>query len=182
MACEEAAGKRKTGCAAPALLLCAALSWTTRAAASSAEELRGVRTFTINVESLDEHAMKCALSTQAIEASAKSVLQRSKIVVRPPGSPNPDTFLYYNVNVISLPNGQCFYSFSLDAQLIGALKIGTRVNVGAYTAWHKAGIRSTFNANAAKTLSYDIEDVTRSFVAAWSEANPERPASGAARK
>jgi hypothetical protein len=172
------------GIASPAAapLLCAALCLATTAAASTAEELRGVRAFTIHVESLDEHALKCAISTQAIEASARSVLKRSKVALRPSGSPNPDTFLYYNVNVISLPSGQCFYSFSLDAQLIGALKAGARVNVGAYTAWHRAGIRSTFNANAAKTLAYDIEDVTRSFVAAWSEVNPDRPAGGPARK
>jgi hypothetical protein len=169
---EATPGNRKVNSAAACLFLCACTAFATDAAASTAEELRGVRTFAINVESLDDHAIKCAISTQGVEASARSILQKSKVLIRPPGSPDAGTFLYYNVNVISLPSGQCFYSFSLDAQLIGALKIGTRVNVGAYTAWHRGGIRSTFNANAARTLSYDIEDVTRSFVAAWSEVNP----------
>ncbi len=158
---------------AAAFLLCACTSLATHAAASTAEELRGVRAFTVRVEGLDGHALKCAISTQAIESSATSVLRQSKVILRPSASPSPDTFLYYNVNVIALLDGQCFYSFSLDAQLVGALKIGARVNVGAYTAWHRGGIRSTFNANAARTLSYDIEDVTRSFVAAWSEVNPD---------
>ena len=142
------------------------------ALASTAEELRGIRAFTIRVESLDEHAIKCAISTKGVESSARRVLQQSKVLVRPSGSPNEKAFLYYNVNVISLPSGQCFYSFSLDAQLIGELKVGTRANLGAYTAWHRGGIRSTFNANAASTLSYDIEAVTKSFVAAWGEVNP----------
>ena len=172
MALEGTTGKRKIHSAAAFLLVFASTPLTANAVASAAEELRGVREFTINVESLDEHAMKCAISTQGIETAARFTLQQSKVLLRPPGSPKPNTFLYYNVNVISLPSGQCLYSFSLDAQLLGELKVGTRVNFGAYTAWHKGGIRSTFHANAASTLGYDIEAVTKSFVAAWSEVNP----------
>jgi len=172
MVLEETTGKRKASAAAACFLLCATAALTTHAVASTAEELRGVRTFTINVEGLDEHAIKCAISTQAIETAARSVLKQSKVILRPPGGPKANTFLYYNVNVISLVGGQCFYSFSLDAQLIGELKVGSRVNLGAYTAWHKGGIRSTFHANAVSTLGYDIEAVTNSFVAAWSEVNP----------
>jgi hypothetical protein len=167
---------------AAALLLCATTCLAADALAAGAEELRGVRAFTIRVESLDQHALKCAISTQAIEAAARSVLQKSDVALRRAEAPDPDTFLYYNVNVISLPDGQCFYSFSLDAQLIGTLKSGARANLGAYTAWHRGGIRSTFNANAARTLNFDIEDLTKSFVAAWSEVNPVRPAAGTGRK
>ncbi len=156
---------------AACFLACAAV-FTSSAADSGAEELRGIRSFTVNVESLDEHALKCAISTQAIEASARGVLRQSKVLLRPPGSANANSFLYYNVNVISLPSGQCFYSFSSDVQLIGTLKVGSRANLGAYTAWHKGGIRSTLNANAPAVLGYDIEALTRSFVAAWSEVNP----------
>jgi hypothetical protein len=158
--------------AAAFLLLSASSALATPAMASAAEELRGVRAFTIRVEGLDEHAMKCAISTNRIETSAKSILQKSKVLLRPSGTPGQNAFLYYNVNVISLQGGQCFYSFSLDAQLIGELKVGTRTNLGAYTAWRRGGIRSTFNANAANTLGYDIEALTRSFVSAWSEVNP----------
>ena len=158
--------------AAAFLFLWASGAPAIEAPAPAAEELRAIRAFMIRVEGLDEHAMKCGISTQAVEASAKSVLQKSKVILRPSGSPNEKAFLYYNVNVISLVGGQCFYSFSLDAQLIGELKVGTRANLGAYTAWHRGGIRSTYIANAPNTLAYDVEALTSAFVAAWSEVNP----------
>ena len=162
----------RAGFAAAVLLLPASFAWAAQAVASVAEELRGVRAFTIRVEGLDEHAIKCAISTKAIETSARSILGQSKVLLRPSENPGQNAFLYYNVNVISLQDGQCFYSFALDAQLIGALKVGPRTNLGAYTAWHRGGIRSTYRANAASTLTYEIEALTRAFVGAWSEVNP----------
>ena len=163
---------RIIGFAAAFLILCSSTPLTPHAAELTAGELRGIRAFTIKVEGLDEHAIKCAISVKGIETSARLALQKSKIHLRPSGDPTANAFLYYNVNVISLTSGQCFYSFSLDAQLIGELKVGKSVNLGAYTAWHRGGIRSTFKANAASTLGYDIEALTKSFVAAWSEVNP----------
>src|SRR5258705_7567544 len=162
----------RVGFAAAVLLLPASFALAAQPVAPAAEELRGVRAFTIRVEGLDEHAIKCAISTQAIETSAKSILLKSKVLLKPSGNAGQNAFLYYNVNVIRLQSGQCLYSFSLDAQLIGDLKVGTRTNPGAYTAWHRGGIRSTSNANAASTLAYDIEELTKSFVGAWSEVNP----------
>ena len=110
--------------AAACVLLCASNAVAANPVAASATELRGVRAFTLSVEPLDEHAIKCFISTQAIEASARAILQKSKVALRPPGRPNPNSFLYYNVNVISLQRGQCVYSFSLSVRLIGELKMG----------------------------------------------------------
>lgn len=131
------------------------------------DALRGMKTFAVLVEDLDQSATVCGLSDSAIETAVKFPLSqsRAKLLPKPMG-----TYLYVHANVIHLARSDlCVYSISLTFKSdVAITETGRRVIAGV---WDTSAVGVAPRAQAAKAVTDGLERLAKKFVVDWSAGN-----------
>ena len=133
----------------------------------SASELKGLKQKQLVVEPIDNDARECGLSNESIEASARFVLNQSRLRTTKGQTPH---FLAFYVTVLRLPN-LCVVGYSAKLNVIGQLRTDYGSNDGYFVAWDTGGVLSGPPISIPKRLNDNIEDMTKRFLNAWSKDN-----------
>lgn len=129
-----------------------------RADTQSAAPLRGLKTFSIVIEGLNENAKKCGVTTDDLQTDISFVLGQSRIVIRGPGQMN-DGFIY--LNVLIAPD--CLATLNLDVETMATIqKNGVVQDV---SVWHTGGYSGT------SKLPGQIDQFTKMLVVDWNSVN-----------
>jgi len=126
-------------------------------------ELRGITVVGVEVEELGSQATACGLSRDTIQAAMSKVLADNGLkVVR---NTDTDTYLYVNVNTVSLPTGLCVsrYDAFLYTHVSARLPYQDQPVLVQVSLLHEGGLAGGAKAGHAENVVRNLKEYVEQF-------------------
>ena len=149
---------------ARAMLTASLISLAAPASAQKPDaELRGITVVGVEVEELGSQATACGLSRDTIQAAMSKVLADNGLkVVR---NTDTDTYLYVNVNTVSLPTGLCVsrYDAFLYTHVSARLPYQDQPVLVQVSLLHEGGLAGGGKAGHAENVVRNLKEYVEQF-------------------